>query len=679
MWLVVGKLPGRRWARAVQREGAFNPCAYLALDTQGTVTIWCTKSEMGQGVMTTLPAIVAEELDADFDRVVVRQAPSQGRYDFGSLFTAGSSSVRSLWVELRRAGASARQMLLEAGAEALGARPADCRTRAGFVVHEATGRRLGYGELAAAAARRRPPLVPALKAPVDFVLLGRSTRRVDVDAKVDGGARFGQDVALPGSVRVALRRCPRLGGSLQTVDDAAARAVAGVLDVVVLPAAVAVAAQSTWAALRGASALSIEWAPAAGPSSGELRGALLEALEHPGHLVRELGDGPHSPPALEALYEVPLLAHAPLEPPNCSVRPTPGGCEIWAPTQDPDSMRRLAARLLEVDEARVVVHTTLIGGGFGRKTSMLEAEEALRVARVLQRPVQLCWSREDDLRSGVYRQAAVHRLTQSADGQHVEHQLATLTDPSLPLEQGARDDIALSGAGDVPYSFGALRVEWRGVTSPVRIGIWRSVGYSHNTFAWETFLDEAAARQGVDPADLRLRLLPRGHRLRACIERAREISGFSHPRPRERGSALGLAACAAFDSCVAQVAEVARAPSGSLEVRQIWCVADCGLALDPSIIEAQLEGGVAFALSACLHGEITIAAGAVQQSNFHDYPLLRHASMPRVRVELVASGESPGGVGELGVPAVAPAVGNAWYALTGQRLRRLPFGDAARL
>ena len=683
LWLGVRRMHRGLWAKPVLRGADFAPSVFLSIAHDGVTTIWLTRSEMGQGVATALPMIVAEELDADWSLVRVRQADLDGRYEYGSQFTAASASVRSLWDELRRAGASARAMLVAAAAKTWEVGARDCRTGAGQVEHPASGRRLDYGQLAEAAARQRVPLRPRLKPPDEFRLLGRPVPRLDIPAKVQGRAGFGIDVRRPGLRHAVLARPAAFGAELIAADEAAARAIPGVEDVVRLPTGIAVVATNTWAALRGRDALQARWTPGSAPEldSAKIAALLAKTAEQPGVVARSVGDAVQTlarPGALrrvEASYSLPLVAHLPMEPLNCVAHVQDGRCEIWAPTQDPGGARSSAASAAGIPESRVVVHTTYLGGGFGRRTIADEVIEAVSLSAATTRPIQVLWSREDDIRHDRFREMSLHRLAAVLDDEGLPaawwHRLVSLSVQGKSSAKGEVDGIATGGAVDWSYAVPHIQVEWANITLPVPVAIWRSVGHSYNTFVVESFLDELAAAGQQDPVALRLRLLQKSPRLKACLERVAARAGWGHTQPA--GRALGVAVAACFGSFVAQVAQVSLTSDRRLQVHKVWAVVDCGTVVNPNIVEAQIEGGIVFGLSTALKSRIRIDKGAVVESNFHDAPLLTLAETPEITVEIIRSGEAPGGIGELGVPPIAPAAGNALFALTKQRVRDLPF------
>lgn len=678
LWLAIDRLGQRRFRMPVERGDAFAPNVYLAVERGGDVRIWLTRSEMGQGIATALPMIVADELDADWTRVKVEQAVADGRYDYGGLGTVASASVRSQWTELRRAGAAARQMLIAAAARSWGVRAGACTARDGAVLHEASGRRLDYGELADAAAAERLPFRPRLKAPSEFRLIGRSLPRRDAAAKVQGSAVFGIDVRIPDMRFAALARKPVPAAHLVEIDETAARAVPGVLEVLHVERGVAVVATNTWAAFRGRDALRVQWdfGGAAVYSDERIAGALRQRLD-----TAETGVARDDGGVLEALerganhsavYETPYLAHAPMEPMNCVAHVRDERCEVWAPTQVPDDARQVAAHTAGLPLERVTVHTTYLGGGFGRRAASDFVAEAVAVSARVGAPVQVVWTREDDMRFGRYREAAAQRID-VALAQHGlpsawRHRVVTTTEHAPGA--GEVNGLALMGADDLPYEVGRRRIEWNGVQAPLPTQIWRSVGHSYTAFAVESVLDELAAAASQDPIDYRLALLPGDHRLRRCLLRVAEQSDWA--AARASGRALGVAAASAFESHIALVAELADAAPEAFRVERVWAAVDCGVAVHPSSVIAQIEGGIVFGLTAALFGRIRLDTGRVVESNFDRYRLLRMNEMPELYVDLLPSGEAPGGVGELSVPPVAPAVANALFVLNGERVRTLP-------
>ena len=670
----------------------FAPNAFVRVAADGQVTVIVNHSEMGQGIYTGLAMIVAEELDADWARVRVEPAPVHPDYNhtaFGVQATGGSTSTWTEWERLRKAGAAARAMLVAAAAAAWQVDPATCTTASGQVLHADSGRQAGYGELAAAAAQQTPPQEVPLKDPSRFQLIGKATPRLDTPAKTDGSAVFGLDVSLPGMLVAVVARPPVFGGKLVRMDAARAKAVPGVREVVQIERGVAVVATGYWAAHKGRDALDLTWdeGPLAGLDSqvqGEQYAALARkpgAIAHASGQTEQVLAAAPPPRRLDAVYELPYLAHACMEPLNCVADVRADRCELWVGTQFQTIDAAAAARACGLDPAQVTLHTTLLGGGFGRR-AVADSHfvvEAAQVSKAVQAPVKLIWSREDDTRGGYYRPRALHALAGALDAQgkpiawrqRVVCQSFVKGTPfeAMMIKNGV-DELAVEGSADLAYALENLQVEWHEAPAGVPCLWWRSVGHSHTAFANECFLDELAHAGQQDPLALRLELLAQRPRHKAALELAAEKAGWGTPLPAGRGR--GLAVHASFGSFVAEVAEVSVSPQGVVRVHKVVCAIDCGPVVNPQQVIAQLESAVVFGLSAALHGEITFAQGRVVQSNFHDYRLLRMQEMPQVEVHIVPSSESMGGVGEPGVPPVAPAVANAVFAATGKRVRRLP-------
>jgi isoquinoline 1-oxidoreductase subunit beta len=668
-------------------DGVLAPNAFVRVSPDETISICVAKSELGQGVRAALAALVAEELDADWSRVQVEHAELDPRY--GEQETGGSSSVRTGWTPLREAGAQARVVLVAAAAARWGVDAAACRTEAGFVIHPPSGRRESYGRLASAAARLAVPAKVALKDPRAFVLIGKPLARHDAPDLVTGAAIYGIDVRRPGMRYASIERCPTFGGSLAHVDDAAARAVPGVRDVVTLASGVAVVAESTWAALEGRRALKLAWRPGAAAlrDSAAIRRSFDAAAGRAGAVAEERG-GPMTSrdgALLEATYEVPFLAHATMEPLACTADVRPGSCEVWAPTQKPRVIHEAARRMLGLAADRVRVHITLAGGGFGRRLESDFAIEAIELSRRIGAPVQTVWTREDDLSHDYYRPATLHRLTARLGA--TWEWTHRVVGPSVILQRWAElgndlgawvrrdglDETAVLGAVALPYDLPRVRVEYVVANTPVPIGWWRGTYDAMNAFANECFLDELAATVGEDPYQLRRRLLHKAPRQRAVLELAAQRAGWGTPLPR--GRARGLALHTTAGVAVAHVVELSCA-GGAIHVHRVVSAVDCGTVVNPSGAAAQVEGAIADGLTSALKAEITIAEGGVVERSFRDYPLLGIAEMPRVEVHFVAGGGPPLGIGEPGVPPVAPAVANAVFAATGRRVRRLPIRAA---
>ncbi len=686
-------------------DGVFAPDAWIRIAADGHVTVVVDRSEMGQGVSTALPMLVAEELDADWSRVRYEFAPANRAYDnplIGAQITGGSTSVRAAWGPLREAAATARAMLVAAAAAEWGVPAAECRTESSQVIHDASGRRLDYGALALAAARLTPPDHVPLKSPEAFRLLGTPVPRLDLADQVTGRIVYGQDVRPEGALVAVIARCPVFGGTVREVDPTPALALPGVRHVLRVPSGVAVVGDTSWHAIRGREALRVTWDEGrlAGLTSDEVTTRLHRlAAESEGREAVKRGRGARglegASTVVEAAYDLPYLAHACMEPMNATAVVRDGEVEVWVPTQSQAApalfgggSRGVAAKAAGVSQDRVTIHTTNLGGGFGRRSESDFVAEAVAVAAQLPGvPIRLLWTREDDVRHDFYRPANHHALRAAlgADGLPVawaHHVVA----PSIisrfipgyvpqfvahlggPLKGGI-DETAVEGARDLPYGIPDLEVRYTQADLGVPVGFWRAVGHTHTAFAVECFVDELAAAAGRDPVAYRLALLAQAPRHRRVLEAVAERAGWSTPAPA--GVGRGVALHESFGSVCAQVAEV-RLDGGSLRVDRVVCAFDCGVVVNPDTVEAQLTGAIAYGLTAALMGEVTLDRGRVVQGNFHDYPVLRMGEMPRVEVHLVPGGEAPGGVGEPGVPPIAPAVANAVFALTGRRVRRLP-------
>ncbi|HYQ81738.1 MAG TPA: xanthine dehydrogenase family protein molybdopterin-binding subunit [Anaeromyxobacteraceae bacterium] len=673
LWLGFRLEPRQAWAAT---PATFAPNAFLSVDPSGQVTVWVIRSEMGQGVHTSMPMLVAEELECDWKSVRIQQAPTEPR--FGQMSTGGSRSVRGSWTPLRQAGAAAREMLVLAAAVRWGVEPRSCRAEAGKVIHDASGRTVPYGALVAAAAKLPVPKDPPLKDPKDFRLLGKPIPRLDTPSKVNGKAVFGIDVRVPGMLFATVARPPVVGGTVAGFDGAKARKVPGVRKVVQVPSGVAVLASSTWAAIQGREALEVRFDD--GPNGALDSAAVERLLSDPAakpKVVRADGDLEAALGAaakkLEAVYQAPFLAHATMEPMNCTARVTKKGAELWVPTQAPTWAQGAVAKALDLPESAVAVHTTLLGGGFGRRAIPDFSVEAAQVARAAGAPVQVVWTREDDLRHDLYRPASRHELRAGLDGDGRlvawHHRVRA---PSIAVQlfggREGRPDV-VEGAADVPYGAGTVLVDCVTPEVGLRVGWWRSVYASQNAFAEECFIDECAAAAGKDPVAFRRELLAKHPRHRGVVELAAEKAGWGASLPPGRGR--GIASYFSFGSWVAEVAEVSL-HGKEVRVHRVVAAVDCGRFVNPDTVQAQVESAVAFGLSAALRGEITLERGRVKQGNFDDYEPLRLQEMPAVEVHLVPSTEDPGGIGEPGLPPIAPAVANAVFAVTGQRLRRMP-------
>lgn len=684
--LVVGfALPVK--GRFAQAAGDLRPNAFLRVGADGSVTVLCGQSEMGQGVLTALPMLVAEELDADWSTVRVEQAPASPAFAnpiFGFQGTGGSTSVMGFWEPMRKAGAAAREMLVAAAAAEWGVPASDCRTDNGRVLGPG-GRVAGYGELAERAAALPVPAEPKLKDPKDFRLLGTPARRLDSPPKVNGSGIFGLDVTLPGLLTTVVARPPVPGATLVKLDDAAARAVPGVRDVVRIPQGVAVLADGFHAAEQGRDALVIEWDKGAFAqiSSAEISKRLHEAVGREGAVARSEGDvGVPAAKVVEATYEVPYLAHACMEPMNGTAWVRDGGCEIWAGTQGQGPHQGLVAGLLGLPPEKVKINTTYLGGGFGRRFAADFIVEPVLLSKATGRPVKVVFTRADDTRAMFWRPVSVTKFRAGFDASGRPMSLhARVVSPSVmigagfakELEKGV-DHPAVEGIVDFFYGVPNVRVEYVREEPGYQVWFWRSVGHSQNCFFMESFVDEMAAAAGQDPFEFRRALLADKPRHRRVLELAAEKAGWGKPLPA--GVHRGIAMTHSFGSFVAEVVELSVRDDGAVKVHRVVAAVDCGMTVNPRIIARQIESGIAFGLSAALGGKITLEAGEPRELTFDEYPVLRMSQMPKVEVHVVPSAEKSGGIGEPGTPPIAPAVANAIYAATGKRIRSLPIDPA---
>lgn len=643
-------------------EPPFEPNLFVRIDADGSVTLTIHRSEMGQGVRTALAMILAEELEADWARVRVEQAPANDQ--MGSQLTGGSLSIAEHYSPLRQAGAKARAILVAAAAQTWGVTSQECQAEQGTVVHTATDKRLSYGELVTAAKQVQRVPAARLKDPNEFRLIGTSVPRVDDPAIVSGQAIYGLDVRLPGMLFATLARCPVPGGALADFDATQAETLPGVRAVVEVPAGVAVIAENTWAAIQGRAALNLTWNEGvkAELSSESIRQRLIEIMQQA--IAQE---APASALSIEAVYETPYLAHAPMEPVNCVADVRSDHCDIWAPTQNPQDVQSFVQSRINVPTD---VHVTLAGGGFGRRLEVDYAIEAAQVSQAVGAPVQVVWTREDDIQHDFYRQPTYHWLRASwDDAGALESWRRYVVGPGfhgIVYHDGVEVlDEGLAVPYDIPgrYSRSLLA----NIALPT--GPWRAVGSGPNAFANECFFDEVATTLNKDPVELRLALLPESNPLRSVVELAATQAGWG--TALAEGHGRGVACHAYHDTAVAMVAEVSL-QAGVVRAHRVVCAIDCGTVIHPDMVVQQMEGGVVFGLTSLFKGEITFEQGRVQQSNFHDYPLLRIDEMPQVEVYIVPSTRAPHGVGETGVPPIVPAVVNAIFAATGRRIRRIP-------
>lgn len=644
--------------------------AFVHVSTDDTVTLFIHKAEMGQGTVTSLSQLLAEELECDWKKIRT-EFPGVNREYGGMQGVFGSASVRTSYDSLRRAGAAAREMLVEAAAQQWNVSPSSCRAENNAVINTATNARLSYGSLAEAASKLPAPVSPALKDAAQYKIVGKAVQRLDTPSKVDGTASFGIDVRLPGMLYANVARCPVFGGKVKSFDATKAQAVAGVKQVVQISTGVAVIADNTWSAMQGRRVLDIQWdeGPVAAHSTPEITQSFMDKMSQPGQVTRKQGDAEAALAAaakkIESVYQVPYLAHAPMEPLNCTADVRADKCTVWASTQGQSAAAGAAARITGLKPEAIEVHTLYMGGGFGRRAAADYIAEAVEVSKAVSAPVKLTWSREDDMQQDFYRPASCTRLTGALDADGWP--LAFAGRIACPQFGGARS--AVEGLSDVPYAIPNILVDCHNVNPGIPVSFWRSVGYSQNTFFAESFLDELAHAGGKDPLEVRRRLLTKSPRALAVLELAAEKAGWGKALAAGHGRGLSLANN--IGSFTAQVAEVS-VTGGKLKVHRVVCAVDCGRTVNPAIIEQQIQSGIAFGLAAALKGGITIDRGRVQQGNFNNYDVLRIDEMPHVEVHIVASSERSGGIGEASTPGIAPAVTNAIFAATGKRVRTLP-------
>lgn len=683
-------LPGGASEAGAADEKDFPLNAFVRIGTDETVTVIAAHSEMGQGVYTSLPMLLNEELEADWSRIRVESAPVDKVYNhpvFGMQMTGGSTTSPAEWERYRKMGAMARTMLMQAAAKQWNVDVSSCHAEKGVVIHAASGRRATYGSLANAAARLTPPADVPLKPAKSFTLIGKPTRRLDTPSKTNGSAQFGLDVSVPGMLTAVVLRPPVFGGKVTKLDATEALKVPGVKAVEQVPSGIAVIAQGFWPAKLGRDKLVVIWDPGAnaGLSTEQMLADFRELAKNPGNIAKKTGDPAgalkSAAKTITAEYDVPYLAHAMMEPLNCVVDLKADSCEIWTGTQFQTVDRASAAKVAGLPPEKVQIHTTLLGGGFGRRANPASdfVVEAVQVAKVAKAPVKVVWTREDDLRGGWYRPMWHDRFEAGLDssgnpvawthtivGQSIMQ--GTLFE-GMMIKDGV-DGTSVEGAADLIYGVPNLQVDLHSPKIGVPVQWWRSVGHSHTGFSVEAFLDEVAHAGGKDPYELRRALLANQPRMLAVLDLAAHQANWGAKLPA--GVGRGIAAHFSFDSYVAQVIEASVEKGGVVRVHRVVCAVDCGQTINPDTVIAQMEGGIIFGLTAALKNEITLKDGKVVQSNFHDYQMLRIYEAPKIEVYIVPSSANPTGVGEPGVPPVAPALVNALFAATGKRIRRLP-------
>ena len=666
----------------------FVPNAFIRIGSDGEIALTMPYVEMGQGTYTSIPMLIAEELEVGLKQVHLEHAPPNEKLYanplLGAQATGNSNAMRGAWKPFREAGATAREMLIAAAAKRWNVDPKSCRAREGAVIHESSGRRLKYGELAAEAAKMPVPAHVTLKTPEEFKLIGTPAKRLDMAGKVNGSAVYGIDARPPGVKIATLAQSPVFGGTVKSVDDAAARAVKGVRQIVRLDDAVAVVADHMGAAKKGLAALKIEWDDGrnATLATADIAAELEQATLGSGVVAQSIGDAGKAMASaatkVEAIYQVPFLAHATMEPMNCTVHFRKDACEIWIGTQAIARVQAMAAKAAGLPTEKVIVHNHLIGGGFGRRLEADGAVRAVEIAKQVDGPVKVVWTREEDIQHDAYRPYWFDRISAGLDEQGKpiawKHHYAGSSVIARWLPPGFKDGLdpdSTEGAIDLVYDVPNFHVEYSRVEPKgVTTGFWRSVGPSHNVFVVESLVDEMAAAAKQDPVAYRRALLDKSPRAKAALDLAAEQAGWGQPLPK--GVGRGVSLQYVFGSYLAQVAEVEVAKDGSVRVRRVVCAMDCGTVVNPDTVQAQLQSGIIFGTTAALYGEITLKNGRVEQTNFDTYQMIRMNEAPAIEVHVVKSSEPPGGMGETGTSGIVPAIANAIFAATGKRLRKMP-------
>lgn len=672
--------------------GDFAPNAFIRIGADGKVVLTMPYVEMGQGTYTSIPMLIAEELEIGLNQVQLEHAPPSDKLYANPLLgvqaTGNSNAMRGAWQPMRKAGATAKAMLVAAAAKRWNVEPASCRAESGEVYHAASGRKLGYGELAADAARIAVPANVTLKSPAEFKLIGTPAKRLDTPSKINGSAVYGIDARPPGVKVATLAQSPVFGGRVKRVDDAAAKAVKGVRQIVTLDDAVAVVADHMGAAKKGLAALTIEWdeGPHAKLATADIARELEAATAKPGAVAQNTGDADKAMAGaatkIEASYQLPFLAHATMEPMNCTVHVSPDGCEIWVGNQALSRVQAVAAKMLNLPPEKVVVHNHLIGGGFGRRLEVDGVIRAVQIARQVDAPLKVVWTREEDIQHDMYRPYWFDRISVGLDasGKPVAWNnrfagSSVIARWAPPAFRNGLDGDTTEGAIDLVYDIPNFHVEYVRVEPPgIPTAFWRSVGPSHNVFVTESMIDEMAAAAKQDPVEYRKALLGKSPRAKAALELAATKAGWGGKLPTGRGRGVSLQFV--FGSYLAQIAEVEVAKDGSVRVHRVVCAMDCGTVVNPDTVQAQLQSGINFGVTAALYGEITLKDGRVEQTNFDSYQMLRIDQAPAIEVHIVPSTEPPGGMGETGTSGIVPAISNAIFAATGKRLRKMPVDPA---
>ena len=650
---------------------------WIRISSDDTITLIVPSSEMGQGVNTSLPMIIAEELDANWESIRTETAPANSDYKnpegFGPQITGGSNSVKGFWNLLQETGAAAREMLVTAAAQKWNVPLEECDTKLGNVIHKYTNKKLSYGNLAVAASKIEVPSSPTTKSKETYYLVGKSIQRIDVPEKVTGAAKFGIDIRLPEMLFATVRQSPIFGGDILSLDEVAAKAIRGVKAVVAVPNGIAVVADNTWRAKKGMDALNPQFTGGETTklSSQNIHNKLITALDEEGKAKID------TEKSLDLEYEVPFLAHSTLEPMNCTASVKGSSCEVWVPTQNQGMSMDVTKEITGLNDEQIKINTTLLGGGFGRRSETDFVTQAVTISKSLSKPVQVTWMREEDMQHDFYRPACISRFQIGLNKEGLpiqwENQLAG---PSIlkrfvsAMGWFGFDPTSTEGANELPYTIPDFNFDYSLVDTGVPVGFWRSVGSSYNAFFTECAIDEAAILANQDPYEYRLKLLKDQPRYLKVLEKVAKNANWGEPLPKNHG--LGLAIHKSFGSIVSTVIKVSSNASGIIKLKKAWIVIDCGKVVNPDIVKAQMEGGFIFGLSAALGEEITLKDGRVEQSNFHDYSILRLKGSPKISVEIIESGSEIGGVGEPAVPLAAPALTNAIFSASGERIRSLP-------
>ena len=675
--LIIGFTYEPESSLAVKVENAEELGIWIRIAPDGSTTLIVPSSEMGQGVNTSLSMILAEELEADWQSVKTETAPVNSKYinpeSNSGQMTAGSSSVKGFWNPLRKAGAAVRLMLQKAAAQKWEIPIEECVAKSGYIYRKNSSQKLSYGELAEAAGKIDIPSDPPLKNSKDYNLVGKSIKRIDIPSKTNGSAQFGIDVRLPEMMYATIRQSPVFGGEVLSYDEDAAKSIRGVKKVTLIPNGIAVIADNTWRAKRGMEVLNLKFhgGKTIGLESQQVQKELLKALDDEGKTKIEANQ------VLDLEYEVPFLAHAPLEPMNCTANVTDNFCEVWVPTQSQGGCMDAAKEITELDEEQIKIHTTYLGGGFGRRGETDYVKQSLILAKALGKPIKVTWMREEDMQHDFYRPASMSRfqIGLNKDGFPISwnNQLAS---PSIlkrffaPMAWFNIDPLSTEGADEIPYAIEDFNFDYSVVDSGVPVGFWRSVGSSFNAFFTESAIDEAAHLAQQDQFDYRMKLLSGKPRFQKVLEKVMRESKWGRILPKGHG--LGISIHKTRGSIAGAVIEVSTDVNGMLNLNKAWIAIDCGKVINPNTVRAQMEGGFTFGLSATLGEEITLKDGRVEQSNFHDYSILRLKGSPDISVEIIESGNEIGGVGEVAVPLAAPALTNAIFSSSGRRIRSLP-------